>query len=563
MCKTIDVNGRFVSSFAEMIAVADKIQSANGLVSLNIFAYHNRFDFQTEDNYIKGLAFALETGEVWYIPLRQGREGHGIGEHRDVIVNYFKEILETKEIVCYYSKFLHKAFMYYGIRLNVVEDTFVLANSYLHYYDQPEPYAGHQSALAAAFLDLSIPVDPPYDGTETDLYAYYCSLAVVNLRLMMDVFRDSVFYTSKAYRIDVAFSLACAYSEYFGMHFLVLKKDLQPGESPLNFVDCYRFPKIRYTSPDGMPTVSKPDYHNFDAEQYYFVTGRNGFYMGYGGYTDLYARVLAFMINGPYGKEVLKCSHDYEHDLFTQLAAAIYNTSGYLITEDKRAEVQGLIYAQSMFISDPDHITQIIYHEVTPETKARYAQLMSRFMKVFNDPFDYFSAYVGEVHKIGHCQSYFGRYFRCNEGPGSQQEEPVSEELIRIFANIVVISTTLDVYKMGINRLMEEIYRRGWFGKVLLPGFLKKLYTDFVLMEIENTISPKEFLAVFKEAFLFDIDGGSYFDYKIGFGKNWLDAQTIQLDPDEERIHLSEIFTWERDIRKFTDSVEELREYNG
>lgn len=555
MSKTVDVNSRLVSSFEEMKAVAKQIQSAPGAVSLSVLAQHGKFDFQTEDNYLKGLAFALESGECWYIPLRHGCDGQGIGEDRDVIVNFLKPILETQEIICFYSKFVLKAFMHYGVRVNVTHDTFVLGHQYTNYYDEPTELVTHLEGLV---VDQSIPAKPPVNGTVSDQASYCCADAVANLRMLVEIFRPSVFFNKPVYQADVAFSLACAYSEYFGLHHASLGVSKEPESRQLIFQEGVRFPRINYASDDGELTVSKPDYLNASDHLIMSVTPRNGYYMAYGGYPDLYVRVAAAIIGGSFGHYVHSCDH--EGDLFEELAWKFSDLLSNPDPEVQRKVIRGLVYSLIDFLKKDEKMIEVMFGEVTPKTKAECEALYQRFMKLFDAPDACFSEYVANARDLGYVQSYFGRYFSCKGVDEAFKDRGGSEAANHDLARHVIHLTTIDIYKQGVNRLMDEIYRRGWFGKVLLPAFVKEELQNAVLMEIDNTISPQEVAKALKEAFLFDTDDQLTLDYRIGFGKSWVEAYCNVLDGIDERLLLDfKLMPWQHNIDDVVKSSKALR----
>lgn len=555
MSKKVDVNNRLVSSFEEMKAVAKQIQSAPGAVSLSVLAQHGKFDFQTEDNYLKGLAFALESGECWYIPLRHGCDGQGVGEDRDVIVNFLKPILETQEIVCFYSKFVIKAFMHYGVRVNVTHDTFVLGHQYTNYYDQPNELVAH---LEGMVVDQSIPAKPPVNGSVSDQASYCCADAVSNLRMLVEVFRPSVFFNNPVYDADIAFALACAYSEYFGLHHASLAVSEEPGSRQLIFQEVVRFPRINYASDDGKLTVSKPDYLNASDHLMMSATPRNGYYMAYGGYPDLYVRVAAAIMGGSFGDYVDSCDH--EGDLFEDLVWKFSDLLSSAGPEMQREVIRMLVYVMIDFREKDEMVIERMFGDVTPETEALCEALYQRFIKLFDDPDESLLDYIADARELGYVQSYFGRYFSCRGVDEVFEERGGSEAANRDLVRHVIRLTTIDIYKQGVNRLMDEIYRRGWFGKVLLPAFIKGKLQNAVLMEIDNTISPDEVAAVLKEAFIFDTDDKVALDYQIGFGKSWDEAYCNVLDGIDERVVFDDkLMPWQHNIDDTIRIFEALR----
>jgi hypothetical protein len=494
-----------------------------------------------------------------------------------VIVNFLKPILQSKEFVCFYSKFVHKAFMHYGVRVNIVHDTFVLAHHYHNYYQQPAEFIGHLAGLADAFLDFTLPAEPPVDGTEKDYSDYCCQSAWINQRLLREVFRSSVFFSNTAYLTDVTFALACAYSEYFGMHFASLDTTETSEQHQLVYREELRFPRIRYAAHDGELKVSKPDYlkdsfriashedkplavNDHDelkdiVRMMLNVTPRNGYYMAYSGYDDLLVRVVAAMIGGTFGSYIRSCDH--ETGLYDQL---VWRCSRSTVDEPAWQEaLRALLLSVSIFDNKDDPEVQDAFNKLMAPTQCSYEDLHQWFMKQFNDPYDYFSAYVTNARRKGYVQSHFGRYFSCQNVEELFSGCDDSEAVIRDLARHVVRLTMIDVYKKGVNRLIDAIYQRGWFGKVLLPAFLGSPMVNAVLMEVDNTINPREFTAVFKTAFNFEIDGEDYLDYRIGFGNSWSEARCHLLDGYEEAAVFNFFLPWRNNINLIVEDLEDLR----
>jgi hypothetical protein len=230
--------------------------------------------------------------------------------------------------------------------------------------------------------------------------------------------------------------------------------------------------------------------------------------------------------------------------------------------EVQREAITGLVYTMIDFQKNDEQMIKRMFGEVTPKTAAESEALYQRFMKLFDDPDNFFSAYVADARDLGYVQSHFGRYFSCKGVDEAYKDRGGREAADRDLARHVINLNTIDIYKQGVNRLMDEIYRRGWFGKVLL-AFVKEKSQNAVLMEIDNTISPDEVARVLKEAFLFDTDDELALDYQIGFGNSWAEAYCSVLDGIDEKLLLAfELMPWQHNIDAVVSSYKALNEDN-
>ena len=179
-----------------------------------------------------GMVFSVKEGESFYVPLRH-REVENVCEEWEIqsfLDDNFKEILETGNILCHNASFDWKVMYVHDITLNVKNDTLPLYQ--LSLGNSRKASSNSLKELSRLLLgrdsyELSDFVDGSWgEGgldfrdlgpEETRLYA--CAdtdntLALFNYAKENDIFR--AYDISFVYEIEVLFTMAIGYQEYYG-----------------------------------------------------------------------------------------------------------------------------------------------------------------------------------------------------------------------------------------------------------------------------------------------------------------------------------------------------------
>lgn len=184
-----------------------------------------------ESDLLVGLILCKEEGTAYYFPFRHKKFKNLCEESKIgwVIENYFKPILETKDLATQNGGFDWKVMYSMGVCCNIVEDTLILIkttlwNDHRHMQLGLKPMT-HQ-LLGLDTLELSDFVEGKFgDGfkfwdmgyDETSLYA--CPDADMVLRLIRFAKENKILESYNAfstYQCEVRFMIVIAYQEYYG-----------------------------------------------------------------------------------------------------------------------------------------------------------------------------------------------------------------------------------------------------------------------------------------------------------------------------------------------------------
>lgn len=194
---------------------------------------------QGRGDQLVGMVFSTKEGTGWYVPLRH-KLVPNICEESEItpfLVNHFKSILETKNLVFFNAPFDLKVMMTHGIFMKVFCDVQALYNlTYRHITHDKRPslklltsqylhrevleldmFSIHTGAkkkkeLTFQFSDLPEDIVLPYACADAD-----GTLGLYNLFTSKGAIEE--FGADRTLSIENAFTKVIAYSEYFGLHF--------------------------------------------------------------------------------------------------------------------------------------------------------------------------------------------------------------------------------------------------------------------------------------------------------------------------------------------------------
>ena len=199
----------------------------------------------------------LPTGQVGYSNVPQDE----FYEKRtkpieDWLHKYFKEILETKKIICHYSAFDWRVLWIYGISMNVVFDTLVAFNLTLK--EAGKIFKTSLKDLAKTIFNRDsieideLRIDGLYSKDMEDTFAdipselcnYYASIDGANTYSLFEwIVKNKLLQTFEmedVFRIDVQFQKAIAYQMFYGMRLDMAQAEQILHESNANKEKYYK-----------------------------------------------------------------------------------------------------------------------------------------------------------------------------------------------------------------------------------------------------------------------------------------------------------------------------------
>lgn len=220
----------------DFVDMCKYIAQHKGIVSFDTETTGLNVNFRSNEGIgdtLVGMVFSVKEGESFYVPVRMNNMPN-ICSPEDlpyVMETYFKPLLERKKLVAHNASFDWKVMYQFGINCNIVADTLTAVRLTLRNDDANFPLGlkslalrilGHDSLELDDFVEGSWDEDSSFADLDLESTRYYaCADTDNTLRLWNWVERERLldrYNAHKVFEIEVLFSRAIGYSEYYGMY---------------------------------------------------------------------------------------------------------------------------------------------------------------------------------------------------------------------------------------------------------------------------------------------------------------------------------------------------------
>lgn len=274
----------------------------------------------------------------------------------------------------------------------------------------------------------------------------------------------------------------------------------------------------------GRLSVNAPNYQSFNDTVKRYIVPRPGCYMMDADYSSVEYRITASQS----GQEnLIEAFFDPDTDYHKLQASRMFRVPYELVTSDLRHQAKSFNFGIPYGMGDRA-LCEIIFGNVTDETLAETKKLYEMYFEGQDKVREFFEKgrEEGWVNKC--TRTAFGRYRYY-----SPTESRASIE--RKAGNHKIQGTAADIYKKAMARLYNKICENGWWGKVLISGFIH----DECLLEISTDINPAIMMKTLREAMMLPLH--KQLDRKtgkplwcplytgMGCGANWDDAKHIEI----------------------------------
>lgn len=349
-----------------------------------------------------------------------------------------------------------------------------------------------------------------------------------------------------------------------------LLKELKEGSREYNFVKAFRdytdsnnlvknftknlntimtedgitFSEINQFLETGRLSTSKPAYQNYSDGVKLYITGRPGYGISDNDFQSIEYKVIAGLSGD---KRLNKAFLDPNTDYHKLQAANMHNIPYELVTGAMRQDAKTFNFGIP-FGMGPEALGELLTGKRTREA-AEYAKIMIRkYFKGQEDVENFFEVTRANAVRDGYSSTYFGRrryYDKKVKSVGS---------IRRAAGNQPIQGTAADSFKIAATNIYTRIIKEGWFGLVLIPGFIH----DEMLFEVHNSIHPFEWLKVVKEEAELRFEGFPPFYLGWGYGRTWYQAKKIEIVTELQIRTLArdpwEVYPdWDGDSQKFND----------
>lgn len=317
--------------------------------------------------------------------------------------------------------------------------------------------------------------------------------------------------------------------------------------------DGFTFSSVRQFLETGRLSTSQPAYQNYSVPVKEFITGRPGFNMSDNDFSSIEYKVIA----GLSGDErLIEAFQDPSTDYHKLQAANMYNVKYELVTDEMRSSAKSFNFGIP-FGMGPAALGELLMGVRSPESEEYARKMTVKYFKGQEKVEFFFENTRKNAIKNGYSSTYFGRrryYDKRKQSIGS---------IRRAAGNQPIQGTAADSFKIAATEVYRTIIKNGWFGKVIMCGFIH----DEMLFEVHESIHPLAWMKVIKENVELRIKGFPPFYLGWGYGYNWKQAKKIEVITELQDILVKvnpweEYPDWDGDGNKFNEwLVKRIKEF--
>lgn len=262
-------------------------------------------------------------------------------------------------------------------------------------------------------------------------------------------------------------------------------------------------------------SVNKPNYQSFSDTVKRYIIPRAGYYMIDADYSSVEYRITASMSGQ---QELIDAFFDPDTD-YHKLKASLMFQIPY---EDVSSEMRRM--AKSFNFGIPygmgyKSLAELLYGNSNPDSISKAMKLYELYFQGQENVRKFFEDGRAEGWLLGRSRTYFGGYRYYDKTRKKR------EKIERESGNHKIQGTAANIYKMAMADLYRKIIERGWWGKVLISGFIH----DECLLEASCEINPAIVMQELRDSMMLQIDGWCPLYTGMGCGANWDDAKHIEI----------------------------------
>lgn len=317
-------------------------------------------------------------------------------------------------------------------------------------------------------------------------------------------------------------------------HHLKIWKDYAQLES--NFIkklatlatdDGFMFSEVQQFLETGRVSVKEPNYQSYNDTVKHYIIPREGYYMMDSDYSSVEYRILASMA----GQEnLIESFKDPDTDYHTLQASRMFGVPYELVTKDLRGQAKGVNFGLPYGMADPS-LGEHIFGTRSAENTLKAKKLRKLYFEGQENVEKFFIKARADGVKNGYSETHFGRrrtFDKRKKDKGSIERES---------GNHRIQGTAADIYKLAMVRLLTEVRKRGWLGKVLISAFVH----DECVLEVHKSIDPAVMLSILRKCMMLEIPGWCPLYIGAGYGTNWYDAKKTEIPVQVQDIIVN---TW-------------------
>lgn len=337
-----------------------------------------------------------------------------------------------------------------------------------------------------------------------------------------------------------AYDFVQAYQEYNDSNTMV--KNFTKNLTTLMSKDGYTFSRVNQFLNTGRLAVQDPPYQNYSKPIKKYIVPRPGFGMSDNDFQSIEYKVIAGLSQEP---RLLKAFQDPNTDYHRLQAANMYRIPYELITHDQRSSAKKFNFGIP-FGMGPESLGERLKGERSPENTAYAKVMLKRYFNGQEKVEQFFNTRRAFAVRNHYSETLFGRRRYYDPRISSKGD------MRRKGGNQPIQGTAADMFKFATVRMYYLILKKGWFGKVLMSGFIH----DEMLFEVSKSINPIDWLATLKEQVELKLKGFPPIFLGWGYGANWYQAKVFDIPTQLQNELIAngaekEYPNWDGDLEKF------------
>lgn len=310
--------------------------------------------------------------------------------------------------------------------------------------------------------------------------------------------------------------------------------------------DGLMFSEVQQFLETGRVSVSNPNYQSYSDVVKKYIIPRQGYFALDADYSSVEARIMVSMAGC---KSMVERMKDPDTDYHTIKASQMFGIPYELVSPQQRKMSKGVNFGILYGLGDPN-LGVTLYGVKSPENTRKAKHQKELYFKGMEE----LKVFIEKSKAQGTTQFYsttdFGR--RRYYDPRKERRDKIERQS----CNARIQGTAADIYKVAMVRLLHQLRKRNWLGKVLISAFVH----DECFLEISKSLDPIIVLGVLRRCMMLDKEGWCPLFIGCGFGHNWYEAKKTEIPIQVQDILIdnygeSGLDWWSGDTDKLCDFV--------
>lgn len=317
--------------------------------------------------------------------------------------------------------------------------------------------------------------------------------------------------------------------------------------------DGLMFSQVEQFLETGRVSVKEPNYQSYSDVVKHYIIPRSGYFALDADYSSVEARIMVSMAGC---KDMVERMKDPDTDYHTIKASQMFNIPYEMVTHKQRKMSKGVNFGILYGLGDPN-LGVNLYGSKTPENTRKAKRQKEKYFVGMEELKDFIEKSKAQGVTQFYSVTDFGRrrYF--------DSRRVRKDTIERQSCNARIQGTAADIYKVAMVRLLHQLRKRNWLGKVLISAFVH----DECFLEVHKSLDPIVVLGVLRRCMMLDKEGWCPLYIGAGFGRNWYEAKNTEI-PIQVQESLIESYGevglswWNGDTDKLcTFIVDEINNY--